>query len=168
MKKYRYPSKNYLVGFFLALLVITYGGVVIYQITIIEGNSSLFALAYILLSIYIMLWYKKNFFKYKDQYFVIEDNCIKLINKLKTEVIKKEDIDCIIAASHLQFLKVHNVIHIYTDNGDYYFFTNEMVNYNSFKAELQKTFPFQFVSREKLVMGYPTITKEFLLYNRYR
>lgn len=168
MKKYRYPSKNYLVGYFLALIVIIYGGIVIYQITIVEGNSVVFALAYILSVFYIMRWYWKNYLIYKDQYFVIEDNCIKIINKLDVEVIKKENIDCIIAASHLQLLKVHNVIHIYTDDGGYYFFTNEMINYKNFKEELQRTFPFQFVSREKLVMGYPTITKEFLLYNRYR
>ena len=134
----------------------------------VEGNSLFYALIYFVLVYMVMRWYYFQFKKYRGRFVEVNNDWIRLISKDIEDVITKEDLDCIIVAEHVQLLKVYNVTHLYTKDGRYYFFTDEIIKYKKFKEELQMKFYEKFIVREKLIIGFPDISKDFLLYNKYR
>lgn len=160
--KFKYADNLYLFGAFICLLIGSYG---VYFIFSLKLSSSfylikLFYFAYMYL---ILDWYYEQYNKYKQRYVIVSGNGIKIVNKEFETFLEKEEIDCIIVARHHQLLKIHNVVHIFTKEGDYFFFTNEINKYSKFKKQLQDNFRNKFIVTTKLVKKSHNITKEFLL-----
>ncbi len=152
--RYNSIHNYYLIGLILALSVTVYGLIILNDSTKIHYLIRLFCL---LLSIFIISGYYSKYKYLKSRYVIVEDSMILLHLNGETYQISKPDISSIFIMNHRNYLKIHNVIHIYLKNGEYFYLTNDIDKFNELKIHLTDRFS------DKVFIGKKTCTEHFVV-----
>ncbi|KAB3525617.1 hypothetical protein [Alkaliphilus serpentinus] len=137
--KYSYPYKEWLGGLIFFIIITIYGVFLIYDIQ----PTWFYWIGYLALCYLLIDWYWSKFILYKSKHISITNSYMEFSfnhNRNKKRYIA-EEIEYIINSNHKQRLKTHNVTHFFMKNGDYYYLTREINNYERLKKDLKKRFP---------------------------
>lgn len=149
--KFEYPYKQWFAGLILFSSITLWGGIIIYDIK----PPWYYWIGYIVLCYLFIDWYWSTFKLYKSKYVKIAENALvfSFMDSKGDKEYTYEEIEYIFNSKHRQRLKTHNVTHFFMKNGDYYFITREINNYNRFKGELEKKFPNKYYIIEDSFQG---------------
>ncbi|SHJ46758.1 hypothetical protein [Paramaledivibacter caminithermalis] len=111
------------------------------------NNSGL----YIIFCIAVVVWYYENYSYYRSMYVLISNDSIVIKRGSLLEKINKSNLECIIEANHKQLLKIHNVVHIFTKDGKYFYLTNEINSFKNFKKQLHDNFKDVYIKKKKII-----------------
>jgi hypothetical protein len=84
-------------------------------------------------------------------YVLISNDSIVIKRGSLLEKINKSNLECIIEANHKQLLKIHNVVHIFTKDGKYFYLTNEINSFKNFKKQLHDNFKDVYIKKKKII-----------------
>ncbi|MBM7616229.1 hypothetical protein [Alkaliphilus hydrothermalis] len=149
--KYVYPYKEWAGGMIFFLMISIWGGWFIYDI----GAGWKFGIGYMAICYLLIDWYWSKFQYYRSKYIKISSDGIEFAfnNNQDIRQYQTEEIQYIFNVNHKQRLKIHNVLHIFMENGDYFYLTNEINKYERIKKELQQKIPTKYHCIEGYIHG---------------
>jgi len=111
-------------------------------------NYVLLRVFYLALNYLVIDWYIGKYIYFKDMFVILNKNDILISNKCILHIITENNIDCIVEANHKSALKIFNVIHIFTKDNRYFYFTNDIHGYKSFKKILKNNFSSKYIVKK--------------------
>ena len=117
---------------------------------------------YVMFCVAVLIHYYENFSYYKNMYVQISKDSKVIKKGALLEEIIESNIECIIEANHMGLLKVHNVIHIFTKDGKYFYLTSEINCFKELKEELNDNFKEVYIKKERTISSDFVVNKENL------
>jgi len=163
--KFNYPYKLYFSGFMFFLLIFFYGIVMLSEIFDEGKLNIIFVVIFAVFSIRFIKYYLSKIKFYMDRFLKIDERTLIYHDHELEIVIEEDNLDVIFLARHMQHLKIHKVIHVFKNDGTYYYITNEINQFDKVIEALKRTYPNNYYSTRKLIKGVNEITKGFLYYH---
>lgn len=95
-------------------------------------------------------------------YVLISNDSIVIKKGALLEKIIRLNLECIIEANHRQQFKIHNVVHIFTRDGKYFYLTNEINSFKKLKKQLNDNFKDVYMKKKKVISSNFDMNKENL------
>ena len=163
--KFYYPYKQYFLGF-VTLMVIFFYGILLF-IDVYESGLVLPILG-VLLIIYTLhssKFYLNKVKVYMDRFIKIDDRTLVYHDHELEITIEEDALDVIFLAKHKQHFKTHSVLHVFKNDGSYYYITNDINRFNKVIETLSETYPDRYYTARRVIKGVHKITKGYLFYH---
>lgn len=138
---FEYPHKYYKVGYYIFILFELYA---LYIVHITPINAFLkFFFIIVIIGLYFALrgYYLGKIYLLKSYNIQINSEYISIYFDNIQYSYTNEELQSIYFTEQFENIKVYKILHIYTKDDKYFYFSNELINFQLLNKELKKLFP---------------------------
>lgn len=159
MKTYDYIHKVYLLGLVLYHITIAWGAIALADVLV-----SPWGIVYLVMYLLLLRDYLSKYLYYRKKSLVVSYEGMGFNLGEEKTFYPREQIKAIIYARHLVNFKIHQVIHVFLQDGDHRIVLYDLQNFNGFKEHLKQEYRPFYKEKQTLIKGQINDYDELLHY----